>query len=140
MTDQTDTPDPVETVIRTISRYAFDTARAYIHTQIRLQKSSRTDFEILVCIRTELEVLSRVIAENVDTEVVFLPEMTDHKYNHYEAIEYILGRHYITDPPPDYFKKVCAYINQSKGIRCSEKVSWVLKEVLPKVSCPKLGR
>lgn len=127
-TANVDSPETSEyTVLRTISDYAFDTARAYIHAQLRLQPVSRTDLEILRCLHTELLALHRVITENIDTEVIFLPEMTDHKYNHYEAIEYVLGRHYTSDsPPPEYFLRICEYVNASKGIPCSEKVLHLL--------------
>lgn len=111
-------------IIRKISSYAFDTARAWMHAQIQLQPT-RTDLEILKCIHSELHTLKQVIAENLDTEVIFLPEMTDHKYNHFEALQYVIGRHYTADgpSPPEYFQRICKYINGSRGVPCSQRVS-----------------
>lgn len=125
-------------IIQTILSYKFDTARAYIAGVIREQKPVLTDADIRIIINYELGILKELIAQNMSTEIVHLPELTDQKYNHWEAFQYILSRHYMDretlDNVPEYYRRVCMYVRCiTRKDTCAQVVDRVIEMTNPEL-------
>ena len=59
---------------------------------------------------------------------------TDHKYNHWIALQYILSRHFMNctiDSVPIFYKNIVEMVNNKKDNNCKELINKLL-EMLPK--------
>lgn len=120
-----------EEILKNIISYNFDDDResiTYINSLISGQ--DKVD-DIKNVIKNELTIFLNKIKENYGKELVILPE-TDYKYNHWNVLRYILGRHFIgvkIDDIPEYYIEICKITNVREKRSCEELVMKIMTKL-----------
>lgn len=130
--DNTDSQKIIETIIS----YGFDDDRKsilYIIGVVTKQQTVPED-EIKDTIVKELNILKTCIENNFKNEIVILPESSDYKFNHWNALNYILCRHFRDKKEPSecptFYQNIIKETNKREDRTCSgliEKLLAILK-------------
>lgn len=121
------------TILNNIISYNYDDDREsikYINSLISSQNKVDTN-DIKNILNSELTLFLNKIRENYEKELVILPE-TDYKYNHWNVLRYILGRHFIgvkIDDIPEYYIEICKITNVREKRSCEELVIKIMTKL-----------